>query len=305
MSASFPSDVSRSPASDVAPRRCAAGAATGGLGLKPQHFAEARDARADGLFFEVHAENYMVDGGPRLRWLHDIAERHPLSLHGVGLSLAADAPPDSAHLARLRRLTRDFAPMLVSEHLAWSWWNGAYRPDLLPIPRTEEALRRVADNVLRTEDALGRQILIENPAHYLSMPWHARDEIEFLTELARVTDCGLLLDVNNVYVSANNLGFDAGAYIDAFPAERVAEIHLAGYSLDPELGRALLIDSHDAPVSEPVWDLYARFVDRAGGRPTLIERDDNLPAFDALLLERERAVAVLRGQARAHMSEVR
>ena len=234
----------------------------------------------------------MVEGGPRLAWLEAIRERHPLSLHGVGLSLAAASPPDEAHLARLCRLVRRFAPFVVSEHLAWSHWGGRYRPDLLPVPRTEEALARIAANVLRVQDALGRPILIENPSHYVAMPWHACDEIEFLTELTRRTDCGLLLDVNNVFVSANNLGYAADAYIDAFPGERVAEIHLAGHSPDAELGCALLVDSHDAPVAEAVWALYRRFCARAGARPTLIERDEKLPPFASLLAERERAVAL-------------
>jgi len=269
-----------------------ASAATVGLSLKPQHFDEAHDAQIEGIWFEVHAENYMVEGGPRLAWLEAIRERHPLSLHGVGLSLGAATAPDPAHLERLRRLVRRYAPFVVSEHLAWSHWDGAYRPDLLPVPRTDEALARVAENVARTQDALGTRVLIENPSHYLALPWHARDEVEFLTELSRRTGCGLLLDVNNVHVSANNLGFDAQAYIDAFPAEQVAEIHLAGHSQDPELGNALLIDSHDAPVSDAVWALYARFCGRAGARPTLIERDDNLPPFDVLLAERARALSL-------------
>jgi len=270
----------------------AAGAATVGVSLKPVHFADARDASYAGLWFEVHAENYMVEGGPRLKWLEAIRAAHPLSLHGVGLSLAADAAPDAAHLERLRRLARRVEPFVLSEHLAWSHWRGEYRPDLLPIPRTEAALARIADNVLRVQDALGRRILIENPSHYVAMPWHAYDEIEFLTALTGRTGCGLLLDVNNVYVSANNLGFDAGAYLDAFPAEHVGEIHLAGHTLDPELGRALLVDSHDAPVADAVWALYARFCARAGARPTLIERDDNLPAFDELIAERARAAEI-------------
>ncbi len=265
-----------------------------GVGLKPRHFEEAHAAPADGLWFEIHPENYMVDGGPRLAWLEVIRGRHPLSLHGVGMSLAADAPPDPAHLARLKALVERFQPALVSEHLAWSTWRGSYRPDLLPFPRTRAALARIVDNVDRVQQALGRQIAIENPSHYLHLEGHDCDEIAFLSELAQRTGCGLLLDVNNVYVSARNLGFAAEAYVDAFPAGHVAEIHLAGHSADPVLGEALLVDSHDAPVAPAVWRLYERLIARIGPRPTLIERDDNLPDFTVLELECRRAAAVLR-----------
>jgi uncharacterized protein (UPF0276 family) len=237
----------------------------------------------------VHPENYFVDGGPRLAWLAAIRERHPVSLHGVGLSLAADAPPDARHLARLRALADRMEPALVSEHLAWSTWRGAYHPDLLPFPRTGEALARICANVDATQSALGRRVAIENPSHYVHIDGHEWDEIAFLSEVARRTGCGLLLDVNNVHVSARNLGFDAAAYLDAFPGSAVAEIHLAGHSPDPTHGDRLLVDSHDTPVDEAVWTLFGRLVDRIGPRPTLIERDGNLPAFDVLVAERERA----------------
>jgi len=183
----------------------------------------------------------------------------------------------------------------ASSHLpAWSTWRHAYRPDLLPFPRTAEALARVAENVARAQDALGRRIAIENPAHYLRIDGHAWGEIDFLAELVRRSGCGLLLDVNNVHVGANNLGYSAEAYLDAFPGDAVMEIHLAGHTLDPNLGRALLVDSHDAPVAPEVWALYDRLVARIGPRPTLIERDDNLPEFAALLAERDHAHALLR-----------
>ena len=269
-----------------------------GLGLKPEHYEEALACPAEGLWFEVHSENYMVDGGPRLAWLETIRGRHPLSLHGVGLSLAADARPDALHLARLAALVGRFEPALVSEHLAWSTWRGAYRPDLLPFPRTDEALARLVDNIDCLQQALSRRIAIENPSHYLRIEGHEHDEISFLTEIARRSGCGLLLDVNNVFVSARNLGFDAAAYLDAFPAGYVDEIHLAGHTADPTLGEALLVDSHDAPVSPAVWSLYERLIARIGPRPTLIERDDNLPAFDVLQQERRRAEAVLCAPAR-------
>jgi uncharacterized protein (UPF0276 family) len=263
-----------------------------GVGLKPEHFAEALAAPADGLWLEVHPENFMVAGGPRLAWLEAIRARHPLSLHGVGLSLAADAPPDAAHLARLAALVDRFEPALVSEHLAWSTWGGRYRPDLLPFPRDDAALARVADNVSRVQDALRLRIAIENPAHYLALE-HAIGEIEFLDALCARTGCALLLDVNNVYVAARNLGTSAERYVDAFPAERIAEIHVAGHAPDPMMGEALLVDSHDAQVSDAVWALCERALARAGPRPVLLERDGNLPPFDDLLAERAIASRML------------
>lgn len=266
---------------------------TAGLGLKPQHYSDAVGSTAEGLWFEVHPENYMVAGGPRLKWLDAVRARHPLSLHGVGLSLAADADPDADHLRRLRGLVERFEPFLVSEHLAWSTWRGGYRPDLLPFPRTDEALKRMVGNVGRTQDGLQRRIFIENPAHYLRLEGHDYDEPAFLTELSRRSGCGLLLDVNNVWIAANNLGFDAEEYIDAFPAALVGEIHLAGYRADPVHGAALLIDSHDAPVDAGVWRLYERLIARIGPRPTLIERDDNVPAFAQLIAERDHAHGLL------------
>jgi uncharacterized protein len=266
---------------------------TAGLGLKPQHFDAALACDLPGLWFEVHPENYLVEGGPRLAWLEAIRARHPVSLHGVSLSLAADAPPDPAHLQRLAALADRIQPALVSEHLAWSAWRGNYLPDLLPFARTHAALARIADNIARTQDALARRIAIENPSHYLRMEGHDWDEIDFLHELSRRTGCGLLLDVNNVYVSARNMGFSAEAYIDAFPADAVMEIHLAGHAPDSRLGQALLIDSHDAPVAPAVWALYKRLITRSGPRPTLIERDDQLPPFAELLAERNQAHALL------------
>jgi len=281
-----------------------------GLTLKPRHFSEALSAPADGLWLEVHAENYMSAGGPRLAWLEAIRARHPVSLHGVALSLATDAPPDAQHLRRLAALAERIEPAIVSEHLAWSVWEGVYFPDLLPFPRSAAALSRIAANVSRTQDALRRTIALENPSHYLRLQGHDYDEIDFLTELARRTGCGLLLDVNNVYVSARNLGFAAEAYIDAFPAALVHEIHLAGHAPDPALGERLLIDSHDSPVCPAVWALFERLIHRIGPRPTLIERDGNIPGFDALLAERQRALAVLHaaksqgaGEARVSLRE--
>ena len=268
-----------------------------GVGLKPEHYQAALDARAEGLWFEVHPENYMVAGGPRIGWLEAIRSRHPVSLHGVSLSLASEAAPDASHLERLAALARRIQPALISEHLAWSTWNGQYLPDLLPFQRTTTALHRIAANVARTQDALGIAIAIENPSHYLQIDGHEWDEIDFLAELSRRSGCRLLLDVNNVYVSARNLGFSAADWIDRFPQALVSEIHLAGHTADPTLGDALLIDSHDAPVAPEVWQLYRRFIERAGARPTLIERDGNVPAFEELMAEQERAAAELQRSA--------
>ena len=266
---------------------------TAGLGLKPQHFDDAERCTAPGVFFEVHAENYMVDGGPRLAWLERIRAAHPLSVHGVALSLAADAPPEVVHMERLARLVERVQPALVSEHLAWSTWRGVYRPDLLPVPRTRAVLDRVVDNVDRVQQRLRRRIALENPSQYLVFDDHACGEVDFLVEIARRSGCRLLLDVNNVHVSANNLGYRAEDVIDAVPADLVAEIHLAGHHPDPQFGAALLIDSHDAPVAPAVWALYARLVARIGARPTLIERDDNVPSFAELCRERDHAHALL------------
>jgi len=264
-----------------------------GVGLKPEHYEAALGARAEGLWFEVHPENYMVAGGPRIGWLEAIRSRHPVSLHGVSLSLAGEAEPDAAHLERLAELVRRIQPALISEHLAWSTWNGQYFPDLLPFQRTTAALHRIASNIARTQDALGTEIAIENPSHYLHIDGHEWDEIDFLAELSRRTDCKLLLDINNVYVSSRNLGFSAADWIDRFPQALVGEIHLAGHTADPTLGNALLIDSHDAPIAPEVWQLYQRFIERAGARPSLIERDGNVPAFEELIAEQECAAAQL------------
>ncbi|MDC7684232.1 DUF692 domain-containing protein [Asticcacaulis sp. BYS171W] len=261
---------------------------TAGIGLKPEHYADAADDRRDGLWFEVHPENYMVDGGPRLAWLERIRARHPLSLHGVGMSLAADEGPDAGHLAALKRLIDRFQPFVVSEHLAWSKRRGAYAPDLLPFPRTRAALDRIARNIDQAQSVLKVRLLIENPSLYMPLSGHQMYEVEFLIALVRKTGCGLLVDVNNVHISGHNLEYDATQYLDRLPAEAIGEIHLAGHDVDP--GRSgLLIDTHAAPVSDSVWNLYDRLIRRIGPRPTLIERDDHIPAYDVLMMERDRA----------------
>ncbi|MDE1917499.1 MAG: DUF692 domain-containing protein [Sphingomonadales bacterium] len=274
---------------------------TAGLGFKLEHLDEALTARNPGLWFEVHAENYMVDGGPRLRALLALAGRFPISLHGVGLSLASVEPPSPDHLRRLRQLTDRVEPAAVSDHLAWQKWEGAHHSDFLPFPRTREALAITADNVMRVQDALGRTIMVENPSLYVDLPGHELDEAGFLAELAGRTGCGLLVDVNNIYVSAANLKCSAEARVDAIPAGIVGEIHLAGHRPDPDPDSDLLIDSHDAPVSDPVWQLYQRLIDRIGPRPTLIERDDDIPPFTQLMAERDRAHRLMAERAQLHV----
>lgn len=267
---------------------------TAGLGLKPSHYVEALACDDPGTWFEVHPENYLVDGGPRLAWLERIRSRHPLSLHSVALALAAPSLPDASLLDRLARLVDRFEPSLVSGHLAWNGWQSSHLPDLLPVPRTNEVLDCIVANLGRVQDRLKRRVAIENPSHYLAFDatgphGHHFEEVEFLATIATRSGCALLVDLNNVHVSANNLGFDANAWIDAIPAGPIAELHLAGHSADPSLGTALLVDSHDEPVAPAVWALHRRLVERIGPRPTLVERDGNLPAFSVLRQERERA----------------
>ena len=270
---------------------------TAGLSFKPIHFEQAMACPAAGLWYEVHAENYMVQGGPRLAMLEALRERFPLSIHGVGLSLAGVHEPDRQHLAKLKRLADHFEPFLLSEHLAWSRHGDVSFPDLLPFPRTNEALEIIGRNIDIVQSALGRQILVENPSLYLQLDGHEWPESLFLGELVKRTGCGLLIDVNNVFVSASNLGFNPISYLDALPRGVIGEIHLAGHRPDPLMGDSLLIDSHDAPIAHEVWQLYDWLLARCGSSrpPTLIERDDNIPAFADLLAERDRAAAMMAG----------
>ena len=270
---------------------------TAGLSFKPVHYEQAKACPAEGLWYEIHAENYMVDGGRRLAMLDALRTSFPISIHGVGLSLAGSDEPVRDHLIRLKRLVDRFEPFLVSEHLAWSRHGGISFPDLLPFPRTNEALEVIARNIDITQDALGRQILIENPSLYLQLDGHEWPESLFLAELVKRTGCGLLIDVNNVFVSASNLGFNPISYLDALPRGVIGEIHLAGHTPDPLLGKSLLIDSHDAPIADEVWELYDWLLALCGKDrpPTLIERDDNIPGFEDLLAERNRADCMMAG----------
>ena len=267
---------------------------TAGLGFKLRHLDEALTARADGLWFEVHTENYMVDGGPRLAALMALRERHAVSLHGVGLSIVSADSPSPDYLRRLKTLTERVSPTMMSDHLAWQKSEGRHHSDFFPFPRTREALGYAADNLSRVQDFLGRLILVENPSLYIDVPGHEMPETDFLIELAGLSGCGLLVDVNNVFVSASNLGFSAEAYVDALPAALIGEIHLAGHSPDGDPDSSLVIDSHNAPVSGAVWRLYQRLVGRIGARPTLIERDADIPGFADLMAERGHAHALIR-----------
>lgn len=264
-----------------------------GIGFKPVHFDDIVETRPDAGFLEIHPENYMVDGGPALRQLEAMGERYPLSLHAVGLSLGSPGPVDSSHLERLRRLVDRFRPVLVSDHLSWCCEGDVYLPDLLPVPYTEEALSIVSDNVSRVQDTLGRTILIENPSLYLRPKDSDMSEIDFLKALCKRCGCGILFDVNNLYVSAANLGFDADAYLRAVPKDAVGEIHLAGHTVEDKPSGPILIDDHGSTVADPVWSLFDRAVESLGPRPTLIEWDTDVPPLDVLVAEAVKARAVM------------
>jgi len=266
----------------------------GGVGLKAEHYRTILETLPDIGFFEVHAENYMGAGGPPHRYLSAIRERYPLSLHGVGLSIGADRPLDEDHLQRLKRLIERYRPGLFSEHLAWSSHDTGFLNDLLPVPYTTETLVRVADHIDQVQSTLGRQMLLENPSTYLAFAESTYSEIDFIAEVVRRTGCGLLLDVNNVYVASTNQQWDPVAYIDAYPLAHVEEIHLAGYTREADdKGRPLLIDTHNRPVDDIVWDLYAYAVELIGPVPTLIEWDADVPAWPTLKQEAGRAEAIM------------
>ncbi|MDG4649142.1 DUF692 domain-containing protein [Roseibacterium sp. SDUM158017] len=268
--------------------------AAAGVGFKARHFAELMTDPGPVSWIEVHAENYMGDGGRPLAQLRALAERMPVSVHGVGLSIGGERPLDRDHLARLRRLVDWLQPASFSEHLAWSTHDTGFLNDLLPLPYTARTLARVVEHVGRVQDALGRRMLLENPSSYLAFAESEMDEVTFLAEVARQSGCGLLLDVNNVFVSATNQNSDARAYIDAFPLHAVGEIHLGGHDTDADdHGAPLLIDSHARPVVDPVWALYAHALARGGPRPTLIEWDTNVPDWPLLRAEAARAASLL------------
>ncbi|MBA4351587.1 MAG: hypothetical protein C0427_10110 [Rhodobacter sp.] len=264
-----------------------------GLGFKPEHFAAIRDTRPQLGFFEVHAENYMGAGGPPHRQLTALRQDYGLSLHGVGLSIGGPDRPDAGHLARLRDLITRYQPASFSEHLAWSSHETDYLNDLLPLPYTAETLQLVCDHVDEVQATLGCRLLLENPSTYVLFAQSTLAETEFLAEIARRTGCGLLLDVNNVFVSCTNHRTDPQDWLAAFPLAAVGEVHLGGHATEALPSGPLLIDDHGSPVADPVWELYSRTIARAGALPTLIEWDNDVPEFSILLAEAARAAAIL------------
>ena len=265
-----------------------------GIGLKPRHFRDVLDMHPEVGFFEVHAENYMVDGGPFHHYLGRIREDYALSLHGVGLSIGAQGALDEAHLARLAALIARYEPASFSEHLAWSSHGEVFLNDLLPLPYDRATLQRVCEHIDLVQERLGRRMLLENPATYVEFAASTMSEAQFVCEVLQRTGCGLLLDVNNVHVSCVNHGRDAQAFIDALPLDAVGEIHLAGFALDHDAaGAPLLIDSHGSPVDEVVWALYERVIARLGPMATLLERDNDVPALPTLVAEAQRAQSLL------------
>lgn len=265
-----------------------------GAGLKAEHYRTILETRPDIGFFEVHAENYMGAGGPPHRYLSAVRDLYPLSLHGVGLSIGAARPLDTAHLGRLKALIARYEPALFSEHLAWSSHEAGFLNDLLPVVYTAQALAVVCDHVDEVQETLGRQMLLENPSTYLAFAESTYAETDFIAEVARRTGCGLLLDINNVAVAATNQGWDAFTYIDAYPLHRVQEIHLAGRAREAdEKGRPLSIDTHDRPVDAVVWNLFAYAVSRTGPLATLIEWDANVPDWPTLRAEVCRAQMIM------------
>ncbi|TPQ40521.1 hypothetical protein C2U70_04885 [Bradyrhizobium guangdongense] len=264
-----------------------------GTSFKPGHFAKILDEGPQRGFFEVHAENYMGAGGPPHRMLERLRRDHPLSLHGVCMSIGGPAPLDRAHLARFRGLVARYQPALVSEHLAWSTHETSFFNDLLPLPYTRATLARVCDHIDEVQEAIRRPILLENPSTYVAFRNSTMCETDFIRNVAERTGCGLLLDVNNVFVSAANHGYSALQYLADFPLERVGEIHLAGHTEQGDDEGTLLIDSHDGPVADAVWKLFEIVIARRGPVPTLIEWDSNIPDWPVLKAEAAAAQVIL------------
>ena len=263
--------------------------ACAGVGFKAEHAGEILGGKASVGWFEIHPENYMVAGGPRLAMLADVCAQYPVSMHGVGLSLGGGDPLDARHLADLKRLVDRFNPAMVSEHIAWSSHEGLYMADLLPTPMTKTSLDQLVAAIDTVQSHIARRILIENPTSYLPLPQNSISELDFITEAARRSGCGLLIDVNNIYISAHNLGFDAEVFVDGIPADLVGEIHLAGHERDANDQDSILIDTHSRPVADPVWALFDRLIARIGPKPTLIEWDNDVPSWS--VLQHEAALA--------------
>lgn len=266
--------------------------ARAGIGLRAPHYQALLDQKPAIGWLEAHAENYFGDGGQPLYYLERLREHYPLSLHGVGLSPGSTDPLNTTHLKKLKRVCDRFQPALVSEHLCWNAINGTHLNDLLPLPYTEEALAHVSERITQIQDHLGRQILIENLSSYLQFKHSTIPEWEFLNEVANGSGCGILLDVNNIYVNARNHDFNAHAYLNAVDTKHVQEIHLAGFDEREQI----LIDTHGKRVDAAVWDLYRKTIDRFGPTPTLIEWDTDIPALSVLLDEARKAETILEAQ---------
>lgn len=264
-----------------------------GIGLRFDHIHAILDRVPDIGWLEIHAENFMSDGGPSIRLLEKVRSHYPISIHGVGLSIGGASALDKTHLKRLKYLADWIEPGLVSEHLSWCGTSNGFLNDLLPLPYDQDALAVVSQHIDQVQTALGRSILIENPSLYTRFHQSEMTEPEFLNEVARRTGCGLLLDVNNIFVSASNLDFDPVAYLDQLDMTPVGEVHLAGHHVRQIGDTVLRIDDHGSPVSDPVWRLYRHALARAGMTPTLIEWDTNIPALDVLLAEADRAESLL------------
>ncbi|MBU6248287.1 MAG: DUF692 domain-containing protein [Xanthomonadaceae bacterium] len=268
-----------------------------GVGLRAAHLPRVLEERPDAAWFEVHSENLFAAGGAFRAAVEQVRDRYPLSLHGVGLSLGSADELSASHLARLKDVVRQYRPVLVSEHLCWGSAGGRHANDLLPLPHTRAVCDLLADRIRCVQDALGRELLVENVSSYLQFDGATMPEWEFVAEVVERAGCALLLDINNIYVNSINHGFDARTYLRAMPVHAVREFHLAGFTRKEELGAPLLIDTHDRPVAEPVWALYAAAVQRFGPVPTLIEWDQDLPALETLLGEAARAQEVLDARA--------
>lgn len=271
-----------------------------GIGLRQRHLDEIAAEPGLAAWVEIHAENYMMPGGPRLAALERIRREIPVSVHGVGLSLGSASGIDREHLARLKALVDRIEPAAVSEHFAWSVADGVYLNDLLPLPCSKEVLDIVSSNVEQIQEVLGRRILVENPSRYLTLAISNMEEPELLSELACRTGCGLLLDVANIFVSSMNVGIDPDAYVAAISGCAVGEIHLAGHTIQAIAGGTLLVDSHSTSVPEPVWSLFERTLARIGPRPTLIEWDADVPGLQVLLDEAHHAETLIEAARRAH-----
>jgi len=264
-----------------------------GVSFKPDHYEDLSSGQVELSFIEVHAENYMGSGGRPIAMLDRLRQHYSLSLHGVGLSIGGEAPPDPQHLQRVKAICERFQPCSFSEHLAWSTHEGAYFNDLLPLPYTAQTLGRGCDHIDLIQTTLKREILLENPATYITFSESTWTEVDFIHQIAQRTGCGLLLDLNNVHVSAGNHSFSAQDYLVHFPLQKVREIHLAGHAIEQFEDEKLLIDTHDRTVSEEVWDLFETVIATVGPIATLIEWDQDIPQFSTLLADAQRANARL------------